>query len=461
MDEDVNVDLIMDEIGGRRGSAFIKSNDIELIDGTNNNKNNLKNPEEEEKANCTLFSFDLNGWFCIINIIMGALGTGAFSYPSIVYTIGVFNSVICFIFISISIYFTLDLLRRFVVDTKLYSYGAITQETLGYFWLVAYAISSFIVYMMSISSYLKILYNTTRAVIPGIEDNNVAKFFYYFITYLIEVVLCMFTSNLSKISYLSLIAFCIFLIVLIRTIIESIINMSTENEGFDYITAFTIKDGDDSWEKFLSLISKINDFTFGFIGHSTFPTLLNTYKNSTDDEKTRKINKTHLIILCTIYGLFTLFGLFCLNKNYPQNLFLNKETLENFWEYLFYILIMIYLITLVPIRFIIIRDNYLSVMKKDFLPGKYEILMTASCLLINNLITCFLSDGIIKTTFNQIFSGILGVFMCFILPVINYVKIKGKTKIRSIIGYIVAIIFLLIGIFSIIFSIKNQTWNED
>ena len=122
---------------------------------------------------------------------------------------------------------------------------------------------------------------------------------------------------------------------------------------------------------------------------------------------------------------------------------------------------MIYLITLVPIRYIIIRDNYTSILKKDYLTGKYEILMTALCLLINNLITCFVGDSVVKTTFIQIFSGIFGVFMCFILPVINHVKINGKTKMRSIIGYIISAILLLIGIFSIIFSLKNANWSEE
>lgn len=120
--------------------------------------------------------------------------------------------------------------------------------------------------------------------------------------------------------------------------------------------------------------------------------------------------------------------------NNPQEVILNKKALDNVGEYIFNILIMIYLITLVPIRYIIIRDNYTSILKKDYLTGKYEILMTALCLLINNLITCFVGDSVVKTTFIQIFSGIFEVFICFILPVINHVKINGK-KMRAIIGY--------------------------
>ena len=50
--------------------------------------------------------------------------------------------------------------------------------------------------------------------------------------------------------------------------------MSTKEDVFNYVTAFTIQEGTNSWEKFLSIMSKINEFLFGFISHSTFPTLL-------------------------------------------------------------------------------------------------------------------------------------------------------------------------------------------
>lgn len=153
-----------------------------------------------------------------------------------------------------------------------------------------------------------------------------------------------------------------------------------------------------------------------------------------------------------MYGLFTIFGLFCLSSEDK----VIKKTLDNPGEYIINILFIIYLISLVPIRYIIIRDNYTSNFKQDYLPAKYEIPTTCLCLLICNLIACFARDNIVQTIFIQILSGIFGVFICFILPVINFVKLNDKSKIRSIIGYIISSIFLLIGIFSIIFSIKKE-----
>ena len=453
MEDEEHIDSIINEVKrGRRTSGF-SWNLHSSSNNKNNNDNNvseklIESNENNNKNEFTFCSINLNGWFTIINLVSGALGGGVLTFPNILKNIGIFNGIICYIFVSFSIYFSLDLLRRFVVDTKLYSYASITQATLGYIWLIAYAVSSFIVYMLSVSSYLKSLYNYTISIIPGIDKNNVANFFYY----IIEVILCIFTSNLSKIYILSTICFCIFFIILIKIIIESIYNMSTKEDVFNYITAFTIQDGTNSWEKFLSIMSKINEFLFGFISHSTFPTLLNYFHSPNDDEKTRKINKIQLIILYTMYGLFTIFGLFCLSSEDK----VIKKTLDNPGEYIINILFIIYLITLVPIRYIIIRDNYTSILKQDYLPAKYEIPTTCLCLLICNLIACFAKDNIVQTIFIQILSGIFGVFICFILPVINFVKLNDKSKIRSIIGYIISIIFLLIGIFSIIFSIKKE-----
>ena len=41
-----------------------------------------------------------------------------------------------------------------------------------------------------------------------------------------------------------------------------------------------------------------------------------------------------------------------------------------------------------------------------------------------------------------------GVIISFCLPVINYVAVNGKRKLKSIIGYIITGFYVLVGIFS-------------
>jgi hypothetical protein len=412
MEDDDEIDITIDEIKPCRSKSgfYLGETKNKINDDTSDKL--IEPKKNNNKKECTFCSFNLNGWFSIINLIAGALGGGVLSFPEILKNIGMVSGLICFILVSVSVYYSLDLLRRFVVDTKLFSYSDITKTTLGYFWLIMYAVSSFIIYMSCISSYI---------------------------------------DNLSRIYILSTICFCIFVIILIIVIIEAIITMSIKNIS-QYIKPCEFKEDNTPWEKFLSIMAKVIELLVGFLSHSTFPTLLNFYKSPNDDEKTKKINKVQFIILNVIYGLFTIFGFFWFSL---ENIALPKDICKDAKDYIIHILLMIYLLALIPIRYLIIRDNYTSVLKKDYLPAKIEIPTTCICLLICN-IPIFFEGKIMTEIFINIFMAIFGVFICFILPVINFVKLNDKTKIRSIIGYIISSIFILIGIFSIIFFIKEK-----
>ena len=85
---------------------------------------------------------------------------------------------------------------------------------------------------------------------------------------------------------------------------------------------------------------------------------------------------------------------------------------------------------------------------------------------MNNLIVCFIgsSDNFINQIMSY-FGGAFGVFIAFVLPVISYIALNSKLKCRSIIGYIIASIFIIIGFFSIFYNFqsseKNNTDNND
>ncbi len=182
MEDDDDVDITIEDIKPSRSKSgfYRKMPDQSNTINDDVSEKLIKPKENNNKKECTLCSFNLNAWFTIINLVTGALGGGIIAFPSILRDIGMVTGMICFFIVAFSVYYSLDLLRRFVVDTKLYSYASITQATLGYFWLIAYAVSSFITYMLSISSYLKLLYNYIISILPGIDDNIVAKFFLLF-----------------------------------------------------------------------------------------------------------------------------------------------------------------------------------------------------------------------------------------------------------------------------------------
>ena len=420
----------------------------------------VNNPKSTEEKNCLLpFHFNSNEIICVANILASAFGVGIFTFPYILYEIGVINSLFVFIILSISVYFSIDLLRRFVVDSKLFSYSEITKATLGNCWQKVYAISTFSFYISNIINSLKIINNLAKSMMSFLND-TLPKIFYSLIIFVIELLLCIFTSNLSKIYILSFIALAGFLISLFIVIIKGIIVLSTDKDRFKYFYFFTIQnETSSSWDKFLKLMAKIIEFYYGYICHSTFPTLLSEL-NDLENENTKRIHNTSFGIMCTIYALFSFFGLFCIeniDKNNDKNiLFINGNDLteNNALICIYKSILIILFISVIPLRYLIIRDNYTSIIGKEIIPQKIEIIITTIFFIITNLFIYFADFDLISNLI-LIFGGFFGVIIGFVLPVINYVAINGRTKIRSIIGYIIAGIFVIIGFFSIFYNFKE------
>ena len=126
-------------------------------------------------------------------------------------------------------------------------------------------------------------------------------------------------------------------------------------------------------------------------------------------------------------------------------------------ECLFKCILILLFLSLIPIRYIVIRDNYTSIIRREYLPLKYELLITSICLFINNLIVYLTGnrDSFISQL-THYFGGALGVFICFVLPLISYIFINGKTNLRAIFGYIIVSLFIAVGFFSIFYSFKSE-----
>lgn len=435
-------------------NSFIKDNR-----GTGNSYSSSGNVDDKEVQNVKNdISFNLNEIICIMNILSTALGIGAFTFPYILYEIGVINSLLIYIFVSMSIYYSLDLLRRFVVDSNLFSYSSITQTTLGNCWLKIYAIFTFIFYMSNIVNYINIIFNILKSMF-GFLNNIFPKILYFILTFSLELLLCLFTADLNKIYILSIIAFIIFITILFFIIIKAIIFLSTEKDRFKYFNLISIQNSSTGWDNFLVIISKFIEFFYGFIYHSTFPTLLSSLENL-DNKNTKKIHNTTFFTIFVVYFLYAIFGLFLINddnKTYKQILVNVKDLEENtVLNCIFKCLFVILFMSIIPSRYLVIRDDYTSFIGQQNLTKKIEILIISICLLITNLIVFFSDFDNLISNIILLFGGFFGVFICFVLPVINYIAINGKTKIRSIFGYIVASIFVIIGFFSIFYNFQNK-----
>ena len=422
---------------------------LNKINSFNISSSSDRNSNKEKNGSSNKF----NEFICIINILSSTLGGGALVFPYILYQVGLITSLILFIIVSISVYYSLDLLRRFVVNSKLFSFSIITQTTLGNLWLKISAFSAFLFYMACIINYLVILYNFMNSMLDFINEGW-GKIIYFLISCSIEIILCIFTNKISKMHYLSLIVVFIFFIIIIVLITKSIIVFT--NGQYKSFSLFTIEDHNTNWNTFLILMAKIIEFFYGFIYHSTFPTLLSRL-NNIDDRSSKKVQIISYILLNVIYIFFLLFGFSFYDENSDFIFGKSIDISIYFLEILFKCILAILFMTLIPIRYIVIRDNYTSLIGKEELPLLYEFLITSICLIINNLVVYFTGDS--KSFISKLihyFGGVLGVFISFVLPVISYIAINEKGNLRSIFGYIIVGIFIVIGFFSVFYNFKSE-----
>ena len=120
----------------------------------------------------------------------------------------------------------------------------------------------------------------------------------------------------------------------------------------------------------------------------------------------------------------------------------------------------IFLFSLIPHRYITIRDGYKCLIGNNKFNDKIDLIFILICLFIANMVV-FLDQEVIRgengnynifSVFTNIFGGLLGVIIAFLLPVINFAAINGKTRKRAIIGYIISAFFIIIGIISVVYS---------
>ena len=445
----------------KRGSGYSDASDIsEEISNDNiifqKDNSSSETPEPGENKGCYCLRGDTE-ISCILNIIVSAIGGGCFSFPYIIYEGGIIVSFICFMLVTFSIYYSIDLLRSFVVDTKYYSFSLMTETILGSLWLKIYAFSSFIIYTSMEVSYLSSIYIYIHSMYRDEFDNILSNILYFLISIIFEIIIFLYITKIANIHLLSTIIIICFTIMLISLIIVSIIanwtgqvgaKFNTENWYFPNLSHNTVVN------KILKISSYLMVYTYAYSYHSTFPTLIGSLYN-VNNRTTKRVHLVSFGAIFISYFLISIFG-FILSDEVPSELFQeNDELFNGGWATFrkpFKYIIIFFLLFLLPIRFIVLRDNYIILIGKKKVTFLKELTIVVIFIIICNiLVFCIVKfesdvkDLQIKSLF-QAFGGIFGVIISFCLPVVNYVSVNGKYKIKSIIGYLIIGIFVLAGI---------------
>ena len=407
----------------------------------------------------------------ILNVTVSAIGGGCFSYPYMMYQGGILVILFIFLFVTACIYYSIDLLRSFVVDTKYFSFALMTETILGTKWLKTYAFCSFVIYVSMVINYLSSIYMYTKGIF-GFEG-LLPNIFYFLITIIIEIIICIYISKLSNMMhFLSIVSIASLSLIILGLIIISIIaNTQDEhvNKFIDKNLFFPNINPNIFSHKLLKISSFITSFVYGYSYHSTLPTLLG-HLNNVNNSNTRKIHLISFSIVVFTYMTVTFFG-FIVDNDVPIKLFQENgkefnEISETF-KTPFKIALIIYLLTLVPIRFIVIRDNYVTLIGKKKINFLSELVIIIIFIFISNIFVYGIStfQTIIQnwdvSELIQAFGGMFGVIISFCLPVINYVSVNGKRKLKSIIGYLITGFFVIVGFLSLSYTIYKIIIGED
>ena len=426
---------------------------------------NLENDKANDKINDKTNSYKSlmknSGFFGVLNIMASAIGGGSFSFPKIIDNIGPIYSLIIFLLVSFSIYYSLEILRSFIIKTNLFSYAEITNKAIGKKVHRMYCVFSIILFLSIIINYNSLIYSYFDDILE-LNKSKYGKMIFFSSSSVIEIILCIFTSQLSKVHILSAISIISFVVILFIEIYLSVQNIIVN--GFERkfsnvflpYSNFYISD-------LFKILSIFTEYIYAYTYHCSFPTLIGNLLVKNENE-TKKINKISFICIFASYILISIFG-YISTLDVSDILFQNYYSSNySFFVVAFKIILCIFLLSLIPIRYIVIRDSYTSLIFIN-IPNYAEKIITIINLVIANVIGYFISGkdeendthlAHIKTLV-ELFGGIFGVYICFILPVITYMYLnEDKCSLKSVIGYIIAIAFTIIGLSSAGFSIYQE-----
>lgn len=434
----------------KRLSNFDDDNDdVSANNYHSNNINLVSNGTNEIKTKNSFLRFaGDNEFYGVVNLLASAIGSGCVTFPSLLQTAGVVTSLLIFIIVSISIYFSLYLLTNFIISTNLYSLAEITQKILGSTWLKIYAFFSALFYLSGEVNYINLIVEYGAKGLFKINETYLMIIFYLSIC-IIEILLCLFISNMSHIHILSLISVLCFTFIVISLIIYTIIIIDKEIKSKFTLNKLFMPPSDSILEYIISICTCFIEYVYSYVCHSSFPTLIGNLK--TKEENPKIVVNIYFSIILIMYFLISIFGYISqidTEEKHKTLILFTNDSLQGVFNYILQIAIALFFVCLIPIRFLVLRDNY-----KSLFNYKVTYIIDLIFISVNIILACVISyfchsDTNLIFSLNEIFGGISGVGICFVLPVLTYISINKKGECKSVLGYIMAIFFLLIGLFT-------------
>lgn len=376
-------------------------------------------------------------------------GTGCLTFPYIISEVGVIPGVLIFLLVSFSMLYTLHLLSQSSLNANIFNFGELTKKSVNNFCFIIYNVSTICFLIGAIMTYELTSYQFLMDIFSsffyeGDEEKRVPIKWKFAIIitvscFCLQLPLCLI-KNLSQLKYSSLVATVSIILVTIITLITFFCKMSFEN--VQWVSSEKMKTV--SW--FLQLTMITNAFVvfmFGYLNHNGFLLVIKNLKNP-NEKRINKVLFRSFIIECIFYLILGLSGYF-INPELKNEFFINESEVNRIIYIIAKAILIPCLQCLIPIRWNLLKESLASFFPRIEISSKVNLILTIVMLILMNYSLLFIGKVIDIIGF---VGGIFGVMICYFLPLFIFVAIFGKTRFRSIVGYVFLVFFGIIGIIS-------------
>lgn len=396
------------------------------------------------------------GSFAMCSITFGA---GCLLFPSAVRITGPILAAVLFISLALLAYYTEYLLVKAAVKLNVLDYEKLIKFKLGNGMAVFYDINNIVFVIGVIMLYQKAIYEFGLSLLEvffGIDqERKDAKLYLMLACFILVQIPLGILKNISKLQYASIVAvvcigYCIVVVMVEMPFYFK--NYLDAGKTIPLINEFHWKDN--------NYFDAIATFLFGYSCHNGILQVLSEISKP-NERRSMKIIRNAFIMELVLYGLMAFCGYFSTFADTPD-IFITRPDLPGFKDYFIVVAqatLFICLHCVVAVNYNIMRASFKSIcFAEKEVSNWVDFIILVSCLGFCNVFVFYLESVI---DIIGIVAGFSNILICFINPVLIYVKtFYEKWSWRQLVPYSVMVFLTVTGtictIKSIITCIENM-----
>ena len=380
--------------------------------------------------------------FSICSVTFGA---GCLMFPKAVQITGPILAIVILLSMGGASVYTEKVLVSAAVKAKIYDYDKLTLHTMGRGMVIFYDVNNIIFIIGVIMTFQKAMYDFGENLINivfGVEKGTMVRLYLMVASTVLLQIPIGLLKDISKLQYASIVAtFCLITTVLVIDLESPLYIWYNIKNNVQFPSLFPKFDWSNN-----NYLDTFSIFLFGFSCHNGILNVLEEMKNP-NKKRCNKVLNISFVLEVILYGTIGFCGYFSTLSKTPDY-FLTREDLPYFKDY-FIILaqftLFICLHCSCAVNFNIMRWSVQNIC----LNGKkmnmcFNVPFTIFIYCLCNAFVFFLSE---MNSVLGIFSGFSNIVICFVIPIVAYLKVNLADKGwgHKLIPYTILVVMIIIG----------------